>query len=34
MEGKTKILTKLSDPRSLDGSPTDSKNEFNQKKAG
>jgi hypothetical protein len=29
-----KNLTELSDPRSLDGSPTDSKNEFNQKKVG
>jgi hypothetical protein len=34
MEGKTKILTELSDPRNLDGSPIDSENEFNQKKAG
>jgi hypothetical protein len=34
MEGKTKILTELSDLRSLDGSSIDSENEFQQKKAG
>jgi hypothetical protein len=34
MEGKPKILTELSDPGSLDGSPTDSENEFDQDKAG
>jgi hypothetical protein len=32
MDGKTKNLTKLSDPGSLDGSPTDLENEFDQKK--
>jgi hypothetical protein len=34
MERKTKNLTELSDPGSLDGSPTDSENEFDQNKAG